>query len=411
MSYKISPKLCDWPFVLCFLVLIRMSWISDMFAFNWFSCLVGIYICTEIWNLTLHSLGWRREGIKWWWAQCECFVANLFLYWLCCLHMHFFALFSIMLPLLQGAVVTMSEPKNLVQSNALVPLTSQGINQLEQPGPSDLSGICKDTICNQCGKETRGGSILKCYRCMLPCHISCIEDTDSSISTGRWCCKNCSTADMVLAHYRPNCLHGNCVVCDRLEVCRSPNCEDAPNDNSRAMVISSVDSFADQILPEIDTGYSCKICGDLEEDEKRFLICGHAHCLYKYYHIQCLKSKQIASDVQQDKPCWYCPSCLCRVCLSDKDDDLTILCDGCDEAYHLYCITPRRTSVPKGQWYCSTCSVERAKEGMKQYERRMLKLHRKDDAELQSRNDYGLDLLLFAAEQLRVDEKLVSRTD
>ena len=147
-------------------------------------------------------------------------------------------LFNITLPPLQGATVTSSKPQSLVQSDALVPSTSQG-NQLDQPGPSDLSDL--HSTCNQCGKEARGGSILKCSRCMLSCHISCIEPHDPSISTGSWCCKNCSTTciepiegDMVLANYGPNCLHGNCVVCDRLEVCRSPESEDAPNDNSRA---------------------------------------------------------------------------------------------------------------------------------------------------------------------------------
>uniref|UniRef100_A0A0A9CM34 PHD-type domain-containing protein n=1 Tax=Arundo donax TaxID=35708 RepID=A0A0A9CM34_ARUDO len=242
---------------------------------------------------------------------------------------------------------------------------------------------------------------------MLSCHISCIEPPLPSIPTGSWYCKNCSTnepveGDMVLAHYQSNCLHVNCVACDRLEVCSSPKCEDTPIDNSRAIVISNVDSIEDLELPEIDTVSSCKICGDPEQYDKRFLICGHAHCLYKYYHIRCLKSKQIASDVQRDKPCWYCPSCLCRVCLSDKDDDLTILCDGCDEAYHLYCTTPRRASVPKGRWYCSLCNVERTKDGMRQYERRMLKLHRKDDTK-QNRGFEGLDLLLSAAEQLSAD--------
>ncbi|AQK96048.1 RING/FYVE/PHD-type zinc finger family protein [Zea mays] len=266
--------------------------------------------------------------------------------------------------------------------------------------------VARDSICNRCGKVAGAGSVLKCYRCMLPCHISCIEATGSPISTGRWCCKNCSAGtkepvegDMVLAHGNPNCLHESCVVCDRLAACRSPKC-----DNSRALVISSVD-------PEIDTCYSCKICGGTEEDEKRFLICGNVLCRYMYYHIGCLKSMQISTSVERGSPCWYCPSCLCRVCLCDKDDDLTILCDGCDEAYHIYCITPRHTSIPKGQWYCSSCSVERAEEGMRQYERRTLKLHRKEDAGLQSWNFDGVDLLLSAAEQLRIDEQLETRTD
>jgi hypothetical protein len=55
--------------------------------------------------------------------------------------------------------------------------------------------------------------------------------------------------------------------------------------------------------------------------------------------------------------------------------------------------------------------VERAEEGMRQYERRTLKLHRKEDAGLQSWNFDGVDLLLSAAEQLRIDEQLETRTD
>ncbi|KAL6615395.1 hypothetical protein ACP70R_037665 [Stipagrostis hirtigluma subsp. patula] len=321
---------------------------------------------------------------------------------------------------LKGAIMTSSEPMNLVEPNLLVPSTSQGFNQLDQPDPIDVSDAQRYSTCNQCGKEARGESVLRCNRCKLFFHISCIEPPVPSVSTGSWYCKNCSTTceepaegDMALAHYQPNCLHGDCVVCDGLEISGLPKCgqkvsKSTPNDNSRAIVIYSEEPIEEREQSKIDTVGSCKICGHPEEIDKRFLICSHVHCLYKYYHIQCLNSNQIASDVQRRRPCWYCPSCLCRVCLSDKDDDLTILCDGCDEAYHLYCVTPRRTSIPKGQWYCSSCSVERAKEGMKQYEKRMLKLHRNDDAKLQSRNYEGLDLLVFAAEQLSADEQLAS---
>ncbi|KAL6840297.1 hypothetical protein ACP4OV_030107 [Aristida adscensionis] len=92
----------------------------------------------------------------------------------------------------------------------------------------------------------------------------------------------------------------------------------------------------------------CKFCGEPEEKGKRFLICGHSLCPYKYYHIRCLKPKQIASDAQQDKPHWYCPSCLCRRCLSEEDDSEIILCDGCDEGYHLQCL--RGVVLPILQW-------------------------------------------------------------
>lgn len=323
---------------------------------------------------------------------------------------------------LEGAAVASSEPKNLMESSTLVPSTSQGFQQLDQPDPIDVSDVQMGTACDQCGKEAGGVNTITCNRCKLVCHISCIEPP---VPTGSWHCKSCSSTTwdesaeggMSIVQYEPNLLHGNCVACKGLEVCRPAECKETvsertPVDESRAIVICCTEPAEGEELPNIVVGGSCKMCGTPEDDDKRFLICGHSHCPYKYYHIRCLKSKQIASKAQRDKPCWYCPSCLCRVCLSDGDDEQTILCDGCDEAYHLYCMTPRRTSVPKGKWYCSSCSVERAKAGMRQYEKKMLKLHRKDDARLPDRNFAAVDLLLSAAEKLSADEdQLVSRPD
>ncbi|KAM0900938.1 hypothetical protein ACQ4PT_020322 [Festuca glaucescens] len=316
----------------------------------------------------------------------------------------------------KGAVAASSESKKLIESGTLFPSTSQGLQQLDQPDPINVYDVQKGSACDQRDKETRGVSTRTCNGCMLVCHISCSDPPVPSMSTGSWYCKSCSSRTRnESVEGSMDFLHGNCVLCKRLEVRRSQECkttvhEQTPVGESRAIVpFSSIGSTEGQELS--DPAGSCKICGTPEENGKRFLICGHGHCPYKYYHICCLKSKQIASDVQRDKPCWYCPSCLCRVCLRDGDDDLTILCDGCDEAYHLYCITPRRTSVPKGKWYCTSCSVERAKAGMRRYEKKVLKHHRKDDARVQSRNFAAVDLLLSAAEKLREDEQQVTRAD
>lgn len=329
--------------------------------------------------------------------------------------MDLFALLNSMLPLLQGAVVASSDTKNLIDSGISVPSTSQGFQPLDYPDRTDVSDAQKGSACDQCGEEMRGASTISCNVCKFVCHISCIDPPVPSTPTGSWYCKGCSgttcneSAQGGMARYEPNCLHGNCVLCKRLEVCSPPEFkEQSPVGKSRATAVSSIEG---RELSNIDPGGSCKICGTPEEDANKFLICGHSHCPYKYYHICCLKSKQIASDMQRGKPCWYCPSCLCRVCLSDRDDDLTILCDGCDEAYHLYCITPRRTSIPKGKWYCSCCSMGRAKAGMRRYEKKMLKHHLKDDARLESRNFAAVDLLLSAAEKLRESEQLAACRD
>ncbi|PWZ30121.1 PHD finger protein EHD3 [Zea mays] len=146
----------------------------------------------------------------------------------------------------------------------------------------------------------------------------------------------------------------------------------------------------------------CKVCGGPEEVDKRFLICDHYLCLYKYYHISCLTTEQIASDVQMGSQRWYCPSCLCRVCLCDTDDDQIILCDCCDQGYHLYCLSPPRRKVPKGHWDCEPCKERREKE------KRILMLHRKDYDEdiLKSGEFHGPNLLLKAAKKVKRDEEV-----
>ena len=32
-----------------------------------------------------------------------------------------------------------------------------------------------------------------------------------------------------------------------------------------------------------------------------------------------------------------------------------LLCDGCDDEYHLYCLEPPLLQLPEGCWYCPSC--------------------------------------------------------
>lgn len=45
----------------------------------------------------------------------------------------------------------------------------------------------------------------------------------------------------------------------------------------------------------------------------------------------------------------------CQGCGSASDPDSMLLCDSCDDGYHMECLQPPLTSVPDGDWDCPTC--------------------------------------------------------
>lgn len=52
----------------------------------------------------------------------------------------------------------------------------------------------------------------------------------------------------------------------------------------------------------------------------------------------------------------------CRICRRKKDSENMLLCDNCNLGHHLYCLKPKLTSVPKGDWFCDRCKKEKEKE-------------------------------------------------
>ncbi|XP_051279926.1 bromodomain adjacent to zinc finger domain protein 2A isoform X1 [Dicentrarchus labrax] len=48
----------------------------------------------------------------------------------------------------------------------------------------------------------------------------------------------------------------------------------------------------------------------------------------------------------------------CQVCRKGDNDDCLLLCDGCDRGCHMYCLRPKITQVPEGDWFCPTCVAQ-----------------------------------------------------
>lgn len=49
---------------------------------------------------------------------------------------------------------------------------------------------------------------------------------------------------------------------------------------------------------------------------------------------------------------------ICHICKRGDGEEAMLLCDGCDDSYHTFCLMPPLADIPKGDWRCPKCVVE-----------------------------------------------------
>ncbi|CAG9578724.1 unnamed protein product [Danaus chrysippus] len=49
---------------------------------------------------------------------------------------------------------------------------------------------------------------------------------------------------------------------------------------------------------------------------------------------------------------------ICAICQKDHRDDLLLICNGCSDTYHTFCLKPPLNVVPDGDWRCPCCIAE-----------------------------------------------------
>ncbi|KAK7385124.1 hypothetical protein VNO78_30835 [Psophocarpus tetragonolobus] len=270
--------------------------------------------------------------------------------------------------------------------------------------------------CRHCGEKADGTDCLVCDSCEEMYHLSCIEPSVKEIPRKSWFCTNCTAGGI-------GCRHEKCVVCERLNFPKSLDDivgEESfpPNEETLKELEENSNCTYDGI--QVSTGErkpsNCKIC-NMVVDGQKMKICGHSYCPSKYYHVRCLSSKQLKSYGH----CWYCPSCICQVCLTDKDDIKIVLCDGCDHAYHIYCMKPPRNSIPRGRWFCIKCDagIQAIRQARKAYESNKGKIGQDDSKPTEDVNNKwnkkrgresdkvgGMDMLINAANTLNSEEDI-----
>ncbi|KAG9133981.1 hypothetical protein Leryth_004685 [Lithospermum erythrorhizon] len=65
---------------------------------------------------------------------------------------------------------------------------------------------------------------------------------------------------------------------------------------------------------------------------------------------KCPKSKSIYEEEDEYDDVY------CEECGSGEHEDELLLCDKCDNGFHLFCLKPVLVSIPKGSWFCKACA-------------------------------------------------------
>ncbi|KAG8633221.1 PHD finger protein EHD3 [Manihot esculenta] len=258
--------------------------------------------------------------------------------------------------------------------------STRGFNFQCKPEKMDNCGVYSVCTCRRCGDKADGKDCLVCDSCEEMYHVSCIEPAVKEIPPKSWYCASCTAVGM-------GSPHDNCVVCERLNAPRSL-CDQAGDEKGSLTIEKVFGEFEETSNCSRDDFCQppagsrnicvCKFCGNEVEHGEKLRTCEHVLCPYKYYHVRCLTTNLL----KLHGPLWYCPSCLCRVCLTDKDDSKIVLCDGCDNAYHMYCMSPPRTSVPRGKWFCRQCDakIKEIRRARRAYEKQGYRMKKKIEA-------------------------------
>lgn len=84
----------------------------------------------------------------------------------------------------------------------------------------------------------------------------------------------------------------------------------------------------------------------------------------------CPLKNQNGNQEEEDEDLDPAEHIICTVCQSGDDERNLLLCDGCDEGYHVSCVGLQR--VPRGRWHCPSCARwEREREEREANRRRL----------------------------------------
>uniref|UniRef100_A0A7R9CCT3 [histone H3]-trimethyl-L-lysine(4) demethylase n=1 Tax=Timema cristinae TaxID=61476 RepID=A0A7R9CCT3_TIMCR len=58
---------------------------------------------------------------------------------------------------------------------------------------------------------------------------------------------------------------------------------------------------------------------------------------------------------------------ICNICSRGDVEESMLLCDGCDDSYHTFCLMPPLSEIPKGDWRCPKCVAQEVSKPMEAF--------------------------------------------
>ncbi|CAF3339298.1 unnamed protein product [Rotaria sp. Silwood1] len=126
------------------------------------------------------------------------------------------------------------------------------------------------------------------------------------------------------------------------------------------------DDFSDDYLPDKSEVDELLTGNLLEEDNDEDSISNR-------------KAKTVAQCHEQ----FQRPLTSCSICLQNNHPESLLLCEDCDDAYHLECLKPELLSIPNDSWYCPLCEHKRLCDGL--VEKLLILIKDQEDFEMKRR--------------------------
>ena len=233
----------------------------------------------------------------------------------------------------------------------------------------------RDNHNETCEVCDNGGDLLCCDTCTLVFHLACIRPKLASVPKGKWSCSYCitegsATGDLDAAkrgiRNMKDLRRSKDLPCDDGDERQRPI---TGGDMSivrmgrqfvtRKLIhgqIIELDRHAnlDKALFEIKDAMDksmlslARKVGDIGEVGRGPATPHGTEVMHADGELWCIYCMDDASIP-------ICAFCGCKTCFGKHESEHLLLCDGCDNEWHTYCLHPPLHTIPEGHWFCQSC--------------------------------------------------------